>query len=486
MKKKLAAIFLCLALAISGLTACGTGSTAEKPGLKKDPIAITVWHYYNGDQQQSFDRLVREFNETMGLKQGIIVTAHSYGKVQDLNQKVLDAVYEKVGAAEVPDVFASYADTAYEINQLGKVTDISQYLTPEEQAEFIPGYLSEGEFEGPDSFKIFPVAKATELVMLNKTQWDAFAAATGAAQAELATWEGISRLAEQYYNWTDGLTPDIPEDGKAFFGRDAFANYIIIGSYQLGAELFPVQDGKMQLNPDKAVLRRLWDNFYLPYINGYYAALGKFRTDDIRTGDLVACVGANSGATYFPPQVTRPDGSTYPIEGAAYPLPNFEGSKPVAVQQGAGMVVTKSTPERERAAVEFLKWFTKPEQNVRFAVASGYLPVTYEGSKPERVTQALEDVDRVAPVLRESLLTGVDMTQTYELYTSKAFKNGSAARAVVEKSMKEKAAADRLQVLDRMAAGSSRAQAVAEYATDENFDLWFASFTQALEQAVSK
>ena len=52
----------------------------------------------------------------------------------------------------------------------------------------------------------------------------------------------------------------------------------------------------------------------------------------------------------------------------------------MAVQQGAGMVVTKSDEAREKAAVTFLKWFTAPEQNVRFAMSSGYLPVTYEGN----------------------------------------------------------------------------------------------------------
>ena len=45
--------------------------------------------------------------------------------------------------------------------------------------------------------------------------------------------EGITETARQYYEWTDAQTPDIPDDGKAFFGRDAFANYMIIGARQL-------------------------------------------------------------------------------------------------------------------------------------------------------------------------------------------------------------------------------------------------------------
>ena len=49
------------------------------------------------------------------------------------------------------------------------------------------------------------------------------------------------------YTSTDGLTPE-PNDGKAFFGRDALANYMIIGSRQLGKEIFEVRGDQVTLN----------------------------------------------------------------------------------------------------------------------------------------------------------------------------------------------------------------------------------------------
>ncbi len=39
------------------------------------------------------------------------------------------------------------------------------------------------------------------------------------------------------------------------FGRDALANYIIIGSKQLGVEIFSVKDGKVTLNIDEKVMK---------------------------------------------------------------------------------------------------------------------------------------------------------------------------------------------------------------------------------------
>ena len=41
--------------------------------------------------------------------------------------------------------------------------------------------------------------------------------------------------------------------------------------------------------------------------------------------------------------------------------------------------------------MDFLKWFTQPEQNVRFAMASGYLPVTYEGNDTERIALTVKE-----------------------------------------------------------------------------------------------
>lgn len=472
---------LCCALLLSALTGCTTAGTAGKT-----PVAISVWHYYNGAQQKIFEQLVTEFNETVGRDQNIVVDAHSYGKIGDLTTKVLDAIHKEVGAEEVPDVFAAYADTAYQINQLGNVADISQYLTEEEQARYVSAYLDEGRF-GEKGFQIFPIAKSTELLSLNKTEWDRFAAATGASEADLATWEGIAALAEQYYNWTDSLTPDVPNDGKAFFGRDAFANYIIIGSYQLGVELFQAENGRVKLNLDRDVMRRLWDNYYVPYISGCYAAYGKFRSDDLRTGEIAAFVGATSGATFFPAEVTGADGGTTPIEGAAYPLPNFAGTEPVAVQQGAGMVVAKSTPEKERAAVTFLKWFTQAKQNARFAAASGYLPVTYEANTEESLDEALSGTggEAVTQVLRDSLAIGVNMTQQYTFYTNRPFEHGYEARQVCDTSMRNRAKEDRAAVEALIAGGMSRADAVARYHTDEHFDGWLEAFRQELEAAIA-
>ena len=80
---------------------------------------------------------------------------------------------------------------------------------------------------------------------------------------------------------------------------------------------------------------------------------------------------------YFPTEVTIDDDNTYPIEHMVLPVPNFEGTEPYIVQQGAGMSVLKSDEKSEYASSVFLKWFTEKERNINFSAESGYLPVRY-------------------------------------------------------------------------------------------------------------
>lgn len=123
----------------------------------------------------------------------------------------------------------------------------------------MPGYITEDDFDGSGSIKIFPVAKSTELMFFNDTDWQRFSKETFVRYGALSTMEGVTAVAEQYYNWSGG---------KALFGRDALANYMLVGAKQLGCEIFEVHNGKMTLHFDRDVVRKLWDNYYVPSSRG--------------------------------------------------------------------------------------------------------------------------------------------------------------------------------------------------------------------------
>ena len=383
MKKQIKSLLcgLCAAALALGCVGCGGSAGPEVPAKVTN---IMVWTYYNGDQLESFTSLVEQFNETVGAQKGIKVSTESQGSVNDLETSVMDSAEGKVGAAAMPNIFSAYADTAYALDQMGMVVDLAPCLTEEEKAQFVEGYLSEGDFGEGDSIKIFPVAKSTELLFLNDTDWQAFADAADVRYEDLATMEGLTATAEKYYNWTDAQTA-APDDGKALFGRDAMANYMLVGAQQLGDTIFAVKDGRMTVNFERDVARRLWDNYYVPFVRGWFAATGRFRSDDIKTGNVLAYVGSSSSATFFPTRVTNDANESHEISLKTLPAPQFEGGEAVAVQQGAGMVVTAAKEEEVKASVEFLKWFVRAENNIAFSVGSGYLPVTRKANDMQEI-----------------------------------------------------------------------------------------------------
>lgn len=469
--KKLGISLICMMFVV--LNGCSSNSY----GLDADkPIAVTIWHYYNSTQKKVFDNLVEEFNQTVGKEKGIIIEATSMGSIADLAEAVNNAANKNVGAKEMPNMFATYADTALTIDKTGSLANLDTYLSKSEKDEYMDSYIEEGTLNG--EFKVFPIAKACETMMLNKTDWDKFASATGVTTDELSTWEGLVSVAEKYYDYSGG---------KAFFGRDAFANYMLVGSKQLNHPIFTVSDGTVQTETDKDTMRRLWDNYYVPYVKGYFYSHGRFATDDMKTNDIIAFVGSTSGAAFFPSEVTLQDDEVYPVDYEVLPLPNFANTEPYSVQQGAGIAVAKSDESHEYASVTFLKWFTEKERNLTFSSQAAYLPVLKEANDPELLSTALESNDaQVSKVVEDVLVSTLKQNQTYTLYTSPSFENSYDARSIVEASMKEKAKNDKAAIDAQIAQGTSREEALKTYTADENFNSWYESFKLELQKTIGE
>lgn len=492
-KKRIAALALAALMAASSLSACGKSEKTETANYDKllnkdDPTTITIWHYYNGVQLMGFDEAVEEFNNTVGLEKGIIVEAYSKNSVSELSDSVLAAVKKDSGADVPPNIFQTYAETAYVVDELDGLADMSKYFTKDELDEYIDAYIEEGEFDGNGSLKIFPTAKSTEVMMLNYTDWQKFADASGVTTDDLKTWEGLVDVAEKYYNYTDDLTPDVPNDGKAFFGRDSIANYMNIGAKQLGFEYVKFDDnGKASLNIDKDAMRKLWDNYYVPYVKGYFTAQGRFRSEDAKIGTIIALVCSTTGAMYFPTEVTIDDDLTYPIENLVLPVPNFSDTDPYIVQQGAGMSVLKSDEKKEYASAVFLKWFTEKERNITFSTESGYMPVKKEAcnfSEIEKITSAAGK--QLGDISKGTLSVGIDEINSYNLYTTPPFENSADVRTYLETTIQDNAEAAYSEVSEKINAGENRDDVIEEYTNDAAYDKWFDSFSSGLEKIISK
>ena len=117
----------------------------------------------------------------------------------------------------------------------------------------------------------------------------------------------------------------------------------------------------------------------LPVLTGGLWLGSGYATEPLRTGDVIAAVASSASVLYYSDVVTYEDNRTEQVEILSLPCPVFAGGEKLVMQRGAGLCVVKSTPEREKACMTFLKWLNEPERNVALATALGYMPVTKAG-----------------------------------------------------------------------------------------------------------
>lgn len=448
----------------------------KEPLNPSRPITITVWHYHNGNVKDKFDALVNKFNETIGAERGIVVEAKSYGDVNQLAEAVYDAANKTIGSQAMPDIFAAYPDNAYRINKISELVDLEQYFSQDELKEFRKEFLDEGRFGADEKLRILPVAKSTEVLYLNKTYWDQFAKETGASIEDLSTWEGVVKTAEKYKNYT----------GKAFMGIDANANYMLSASMQLGTELYTYSGDRAKLNFSKDIAYKIWENYYIPYLKGYFAKSGRFSSDDAKTGTVLAYTGSTAGSAYFPKQVAFNEKEVYPIDVITLPYPYFENGKPYAIQQGAGMCITKSDKAHEYASALFLKWFTDEEQNIDFAVSTSYFPVKNKALVEDKILPLVDKTEVPNEAIKKSIKTTLKMFDSYTLYGNRPFDGSYDMRVLLEKNLFNFVQKDLEALETRVAAGEERSKVTESLISKENFDKWYQQFTQEAEKIMSK
>ena len=182
------------------------------PLSEKNPTTITMWHNFGGEMQSMMDSLIDEFNSTVGKEQGIIVNVTAISSSAELQDKLNMIINEDPGAPEIPDLFTSYPKTAILFRQKNLLCNLDDYFSDDELSSYVPQFVDEGRL--PDgNLYVFPFAKSTEILYVNKTLFDRFALDVGISEDCFKTFEGISEAAMEYYRWTDEKTPDISNDG---------------------------------------------------------------------------------------------------------------------------------------------------------------------------------------------------------------------------------------------------------------------------------
>lgn len=437
----------CLLILITVLLFCtGCAKTIKK---EVKPTTITVWHVYGGQTDSPLNDLINRFNQTEGKEQGINVQVTSVSNTNTIHELVLAAANEEPGASELPDLFISYPKTVLALPDDSILVDYKDYFSEEELSDFLPEFVEEGIVD--ERLVILPVAKSTEIMFVNQTIFDRFSKATGITMEDLNTWEGVYRAAEVYAEWTDAQTPDIPGDAKAMFVHDYYFNYFQVGAESLGEDFF--QGNKLAFG---SAFQTAWEPLAQAALKGGVWLKGGYATESIRTGESIVSVASSASILYYSDIVTYSDNTSEDITIISRPCPVFKNGEKLVMQRGAGFCTVRSTPEREQAAVNFLKWLTEPENNVEFVTRAGYMPVTRDAFENE-LPKAIEKLESAKYVsLYQAYL---DTQENYKFYVPPQLESYLSLETMLEDNVRAQLALGRSDYLNAGETGEEQISA---------------------------
>ena len=461
----------CMAVSlITGLflTGCGKETETEQAA---GPVTLTFWHYYNDAQKDALDEIVAEYNDTVGKERQITVEAVSLGSIEDITTKVESVVQGSGGEMERPDMFLAYRDMLQEIRAVSEdaLLDFRTCYTTEDLDGYYADFLAEGEFG--DALYIMPASKSTELLFMNQTVLDAFFRENEAySAADLQTWESMAEMAEAFYHWTDEKTSQ-PGDGKALIGIDNFSNYFIVQSNALGSPIYETaDDGSVTFHLDKAHVKALFLNYYIPYTKGYYGGSAKYRSDDLRQDTLYGYVGSLASVAYFPQTVYREDGSELEITMGIYPYPYFRGGDKTVIQQGAGIAALDGGEEKNRAIADFIKWISE-DKGVVYESMLSYMPASKTGVEAGN-WDLIEDEN-----VRKAVTIGVEQVRDYRMVRGFDFEGAYEVRMNLEDYFKLCLAEGRKEYQSYLRDGMTAEEAEAAMQYDEKAEAFYGQIT---------
>lgn len=329
---------------------------------KSEPVTLTMWHVYGEQAYSPMDKLVDEFNETVGYEKGIIIDVTALSNATDIGDKLLAAQEGKPGALAMPDLFFAHASNARALGAENLV-DWNEVFSEKQLSAYVPEFLEDGKVDG--KLCVFPTSKSTYTLYIAGEQFNRFSKATGVTYESLADWDGFFDAAAKYYEWSGG---------KPFCAFDYMLRNIELYAQANGAENLFSQSGEYDFN--NAEFKSAFDRFADALAKGYIIVSDLYANTQIMTGEVMCGIESSAAILYFNDNVTYADGTTESASLKVLPMPQVKDKKALMPISGVGLCATKTTAQKAEAAAVFAEWFTEAERNLDFVCETGYMPTT--------------------------------------------------------------------------------------------------------------
>jgi multiple sugar transport system substrate-binding protein len=343
------AVRIALACCLLALVTCSR--TSDEGGVTK----VTFWHGMGGPLGRVLISLIDEFNET---HPSIRIESVSMGSYTALSQKIMAAV-----AAGKPPVMAqAYENWTVELIISGSIVPIEKFirgpegLSQESFDDILPVFIRNNQWD--DVIWSFPFNKSVRALFYNK---DLFEESGLDREHPPATWD-------EYIGFAHQITKDLDGDGRTdIWGTAGQINVWTFGNLLLqnGGSFLDETGEQVAFNGPEGVEALTFMRELLTGRVGFIASGYEYQNDFL--ADKVGMIEGSTVSLAF----IR---GKYDFDLGVAPLP--AGKKPGVTIAGTNVVVfSKATERQQKAAWEFIKWFTDTEQTARWAAGTFYVPV---------------------------------------------------------------------------------------------------------------
>ncbi|GMU94291.1 MAG: sn-glycerol-3-phosphate ABC transporter substrate-binding lipoprotein UgpB [Candidatus Hydrogenedentota bacterium] len=351
----------------------GCGAPATTPGTAQsgaayrpiDPHAALFWDRNTLETADLLNLVVKAYNEKN--PRALPIKMEYIGDYKDIFRKATLSIQ----ARELPAAAVGYESMTAEYIAAGAALDLEPYirdpeigLTEDELADFYPGVIETNRFPQFDGkMYSFPYSKSVLMMYFNKR----VLGAAGISDPP-RTWEEFLDQCRQF---------------KARTGKPAYAIAVDCSTvdgfiYSMGGEIVSGNETRFD-SPETLRVFQLYATLVKEGL-AYQVQPGTFDDREDFAHDRAAF--------FFRPSSHR--AYTEVLMGGANDawgmatIPQANPDLPRTVLYGPNICIFRTTDEHQRAAWNFVKHFTSTEISVRWALASGYLPIRKSAaSNPE-------------------------------------------------------------------------------------------------------
>ena len=340
-------VLLLLAL----LAGCGA-----PPGFEPiDPAAAVFWDRQSTESGALLRQIAAEFNAQYD---GIPIKIERTGGYGDIFRKVSASIQ----ARRLPSMAVSYESMTSEYLRTGAVAALDPFLqdpetgfTQAELADFFPVVLETNTFpEFGGKMYSFPFAKSVLMLFFNKS-----VLGQAGIAAPPRSWDQFIEQCRAVKNAT----------GKPAYALSVDCSTVSAMIYSKGGELVRGRQTRYDA-PESIEVFELIETLAKEKL-AYQITPGSFDDNMAFARDQVAFTLRTSASREPIAMLKQGDMESWGIA----PLPQANPERPATVLFGPNITLFNTTPDQQRAAWAFVKYFTATPVSARWALGTGYLPI---------------------------------------------------------------------------------------------------------------